>query len=94
VLALGSRLALSESRRIGAAWPAVDVDYTHTRELLETMQRPAPLATSQRGFASTIAAGGAAAGAALLLLGTLALWMHYGTAVFFEMLASGFAACF
>jgi hypothetical protein len=29
-----------------------------------------------------------------LLLGTLALWAHYGTAVFFEMLASGIAACF
>jgi hypothetical protein len=71
---------------------AADIDYT--RELQETMQRPAQLATSQRGFASTIVAGSAAAGMALLLLGTLALWMHYGTAVFFEMLASGLAACF
>ena len=37
--------------------------------------------------------GGAALGA-ILLLGALALWFHYGTAVFFEMIASGFAACF
>ena len=37
----------------------------------------------------------AAAGfAAALLLGALALWYHYGTAVFFEMIASGIAACF
>jgi hypothetical protein len=32
--------------------------------------------------------------AAALLLGALALWYHYGTAVFFEMIASGIAACF
>jgi hypothetical protein len=30
----------------------------------------------------------------VLLLGALWLWFHYGTAVFFEMIASGFAACF
>ena len=32
--------------------------------------------------------------AATLLLAALALWFHYGTAVFFEMIATGFAACF
>ena len=31
---------------------------------------------------------------AMILLGTLALWGRYGTAVFFEMITSGFAACF
>ena len=36
---------------------------------------------------------GAGLGAALLP-GALALWFHYGTAVFFEMIASGIAACF
>ena len=30
---------------------------------------------------------------ALLLAGTLALWAHYGTAVFYEMLLAGFALC-
>jgi hypothetical protein len=29
----------------------------------------------------------------IVLLGTLALWAHYGTAVFFDMIASGLAAC-
>ena len=33
-------------------------------------------------------------GLALVLAGTLVLWMHYGTAVFFEMIRAGFAACF
>jgi hypothetical protein len=37
----------------------------------------------------------AAAGAvACLLAGTVVLWAHYGTAVFFETLRAGFIACF
>jgi hypothetical protein len=32
--------------------------------------------------------------AAAILLGASVLWIHYGTAVFFEMIASGIAACF
>jgi len=28
------------------------------------------------------------------LLGALVLWFHYGTTVFFEMIASGISACF
>jgi hypothetical protein len=31
---------------------------------------------------------------ALLLAGTLALWAHFGTAVFFETIRTGFVACF
>lgn len=30
----------------------------------------------------------------LVVLGTLALWFHYGGQVFFEMIRTGFAACF
>jgi len=37
--------------------------------------------------------GGAGLGA-LLLLAALALWFHYGTAVFFETIAAGFGSCF
>jgi len=29
-----------------------------------------------------------------ILAGTVALWAHYGTAVFFEIIQAGFAACF
>jgi hypothetical protein len=36
----------------------------------------------------------AAAVVVLLLAGTLALWAHYGTAVFYEMILAGIAACF
>jgi hypothetical protein len=37
---------------------------------------------------------GAAGLGAASAVGALALWFHYGTAVFFEMIASGIAACF
>jgi hypothetical protein len=30
----------------------------------------------------------------LLLAGTVALWAHYGTAVFYETILAGIAACF
>jgi len=56
------------------------------RELLGTI-RPA------RRVAPAIVAGAAALGA-VLLVAALALWFHYGTAVFFEMIASGLSACF
>jgi hypothetical protein len=35
----------------------------------------------------------AAAAGGLLLAGTLALWAHYGTAVFYEMILAGLALC-
>jgi hypothetical protein len=34
-----------------------------------------------------------AAAVGILLAGTLALWAHYGTAVFYEMIVAGIAAC-
>jgi hypothetical protein len=35
-----------------------------------------------------------AAVAGMLVAATVALWVHYGTAVFFEVIAAGIAACF
>jgi hypothetical protein len=58
---------------------------------ISTQQAAAVL--TPRGAAPAIVVGGAALGAAILL-GTLALWFHYGTAVFFETIASGLSACF
>jgi len=34
-----------------------------------------------------------AAAGGLLLAGTVALWAHYGTAMFYEMIVAGLAAC-
>jgi hypothetical protein len=44
-------------------------------------------------IARAVVVGGIALGV-LLLLAAAVLWLHYGSAVFFEMIASGFAACF
>jgi hypothetical protein len=58
-----------------------------TSQELPAAVRPA------RGLAQAIVIGAAGLGAAMLF-GALVLWFHYGTAVFFEMIASGIAACF
>ncbi len=52
-----------------------------------------PVAAKPRRVARVVAVA-AAALAAMLLLAALVLWFRYGTAVFFEMIAAGFAACF
>jgi len=46
-----------------------------------------------RKLASAIVIGSAALGA-IVVTGALALWFHYGTAVFFEMITAGISACF
>jgi hypothetical protein len=46
-----------------------------------------------RGTAPIIVVGAAGLGTALVLA-ALVLWFQYGTAVFFETIASGLAACF
>jgi hypothetical protein len=46
-----------------------------------------------RRIGQAIAMGAAILGT-VLLLGALALWFHYGTAVFFETIAAGISACF
>jgi hypothetical protein len=60
---------------------------TSTRQQMPGMLQPA------RRLAPAIVAGGAGLGV-IILLAALVLWFHYGTAVFFEMIASGIASCF
>jgi hypothetical protein len=54
---------------------------------IPSLPRPAP------NVAPAIMAGGAGLGV-VILLAALVLWIYYGTAVFFEMIASGIAGCF
>jgi hypothetical protein len=57
-------------------------------------EQPMPgLFRPRRRIGPAIAAAGVALGV-IILLAALVLWFHYGTAVFFEMIASGIAACF
>ena len=61
------------------------------------MAQPVPIRDSVNparpsGVASAIIAA-TAVFAVVLVVGAAALWVHYGTAVFFEMIKSGIAAC-
>jgi hypothetical protein len=51
-------------------------------------------ATRPQGRVASAIVWTAAGLGALALLGSLSLWFHYGTTVFFEMIAAGISACF
>jgi hypothetical protein len=51
-------------------------------------------AAPSAGAARTAIIWGGAGATSLAVLGALALWAHYGTTVFFEMIASGISSCF
>lgn len=51
-----------------------------------------PGATTSRALSGPLLAAGSAV--VFLLAGTVVLWAHYGTAVFFETIRAGFIACF
>jgi hypothetical protein len=51
-------------------------------------------ATRPQGRVALAIVWTAASLGALALIGALALWVHYGTTVFFEMIAAGISACF
>ena len=50
--------------------------------------------TPPQGRVAAMIVWGAAGLGALVVLAAAALWFHYGTAVFFEMIAAGISACF
>ena len=70
-------------------WPYLNpmVQPISTQHAIMATTRP------QARVASAIVWGAAGLGA-LALVGAAALWFHYGTAVFFEMIAAGISACF
>ena len=61
---------------------------------ISTHQKMMAAARSQGSRVASMIVWGAAAISALAVLGAAALWFHYGTAVFFEMIAAGISACF
>ena len=52
------------------------------------------LMAATRGRVASVIVWTAASLGVLLTLGALSLWFHYGTTVFFEMIAAGISACF
>ena len=61
-------------------------------QLLSTPQA-SPRTSGPARLARAVVVGGVAIGV-LLVFTAAVLWLHYGSTVFFEMIASGFAACF
>ena len=51
-------------------------------------------ATSRQGRVAAMIVWGAAGLGTVAVLAAAALWFHYGTTVFFEMISAGIAACF
>jgi hypothetical protein len=74
------------------AWPYLG-GMLDTAHQTSTQEGAAPMRRPLGGLAFGIIAGSTVLVAAILL-GALVLWIHYGTAVFFEMITSGIAACF
>jgi hypothetical protein len=78
------------ARRAGWPYLGVMLDTAHQGSIQESaVPTPRPM----NGAAFGILAGSVVLVAAILL-GAAVLWLHYGTAVFFEMITSGIAACF
>ena len=81
-------------------WAAAALARSRNSAYLRPMSRPTPApnallrATPPRARASSIIVWSAAAVGALVVLAAAVLWLHYGTAVFYEMIAAGIAACF
>jgi hypothetical protein len=73
-------------------WPYLEgmLDRAHQGSIQESA---VPTRRPLGAVAFGIIAGSAVLVAAILL-GASVLWIHYGTAVFFEMITSGITACF
>jgi hypothetical protein len=81
----GASIALARLRN----WPYLN----RMVQPISTPQAIMPAVKPQGRVASAIVWGAASLGV-IVLLGAAVLWFHYGTAVFFEMIAAGISACF
>jgi len=74
---------------------AVWLDRTYVRHArLRDRDMPEDASISSADVSRRSAVLLVAAAAGLMLAGTIALWAHYGTAVFFETIRNGLVACF
>ena len=56
--------------------------------------QPLMAAATPQGRVAMVIVRTAAGLGTIILLAAVALWYHYGTAVFFEMISAGISACF
>ena len=70
-------------------------NWSYLNPMVQPISTPHRLvAASPQGRVAQMIVWGAASLGAIVLAGAAALWFHYGTAVFFEMIAAGLSACF
>jgi hypothetical protein len=82
------RQRLSERQGTGAFAPIVVMAQPlHRTDAISDDSPTAGRTPSVLLFAGAVIGG-------LAVTGALALWFHYGTQMFFEMIRTGFAACF
>ena len=77
-----------------SAWSILGEAVAHPPDCAYFCRMPEDALTTEAAAPNRATVLVAATVAALLLAGTVALWAHYGTAVFFETIRAGFAACF
>ena len=81
----------------GAAIPlACPGNWPYLKRMAQPVSNHQGMMTAVRpqGRVASMIVWSAATSGALAVLGAAALWFHYGTAVFFEMIAAGISACF
>jgi len=68
----------------------------HEYAMIQPLSSPQEIAAADPLARRAMPALGIAAAvvAVAVLMGAMALWAHYGAAVFFEMIVSGLEACF
>ena len=83
---------------IGSTAPALAPlrDWPYLKGMAQPIQAQQDMMSAARppSRAGQIIVWGAAGLGGLAVLGAVALWIHYGTTVFFEMITAGIAACF
>jgi len=71
-------------------------NWPYLNRMVQPISTPSGMmpATRPQGRVASAIVWGAAGFGALAVVGAAALWFHYGTTVFFEMIAAGISACF
>ena len=70
-------------------------NWLYLNPMFQPISTPQGLTAAQpQGRVASAIVWGAAGLGTLVLLGAAVLWFHYGTTVFFEMIAAGISACF
>ncbi|WP_349643981.1 hypothetical protein [Bradyrhizobium sp. LTSPM299] len=66
----------------------------YLNRMVQPISAQPQLVAAPQGRAASVILWGAAGIGGLALLAAVALWFHYGSTVFFEMIAAGISACF